>query len=346
MNRRMAMAYRSCKLNHRIFLFTFVLFLFLTLANAGSITAGTGTLANTLIFTEPNMIVDQGGRHIRIVKPFQRIISLYGAHTENLFALGLDTEIIGVTRHEVYPAAALKKPPFSYRDDPEKFLAAKPDLVLIRPMIDRGYPQFVKRLELSGITVASLQPNGMADLFTYWRILGALTGRENRSAWMVDTFNRTLEMYHGLNGRLPRSKKRVYFEAIHSKMKTFSPGSMAIFALETAGGKNMADDARPRRGTHIAVFGKEQILSRGASIDVFLAQVGVMNRVSVEMIATEPGFQAIRAVRNGAVYLIDELIVSRPTLRLLQGIYEIGHILYPDIYNQEIAKIISETLDG
>ena len=98
-------------------------------------------------------IVDQGGRILKIDEPFKRIISLYGAHTENLFSLGLDAEIAGVSSHEVYPPRAIQKPAYSYHDDPEKFIAAKPDLVLIRPMIDRGYPQFVKRLEKSGIAV-------------------------------------------------------------------------------------------------------------------------------------------------------------------------------------------------
>ncbi len=56
----------------------------------------------------PNMIVDQAGRILTIDEPFKRIISLYGAHTENLFNLGLDHEIIGVSRHETYPPRPCK----------------------------------------------------------------------------------------------------------------------------------------------------------------------------------------------------------------------------------------------
>ena len=67
-------------------------------------------------------ITDHSGRKITFAKPFTRIVSLYGAHTENLFALGLDEQIIGVTRHEVYPPAALTKPQFHYRDGVEKFI--------------------------------------------------------------------------------------------------------------------------------------------------------------------------------------------------------------------------------
>ncbi|MBW2164118.1 MAG: ABC transporter substrate-binding protein, partial [Deltaproteobacteria bacterium] len=83
------------------------------------------------------------------------------------------------------------------------------------------------------------------------------------------------------------------------------------------------------RNTNIAAYGKEHILSHGDNIDVYLAQRGVMNQISVERIEKEGGFRAIKAVREGQVYIIDEKIVSRPTLRLLDGIYEIGGILYP-----------------
>jgi iron complex transport system substrate-binding protein len=54
-----------------------------------------------------------------------------------------------------------------------------------------------------------------------------------------------------------------------------------------------------------------------------------MNPVTIAGIKGEGGFSAIRAVREGQIYIIDEQIVSRPTMRLLEGIYEIGRILYP-----------------
>ena len=46
-------------------------------------------------------------------------------------------------------AGAAGKTVFSYHDDPERFLGARPDLVLIRPMIARGYPRLVLRLKRS-----------------------------------------------------------------------------------------------------------------------------------------------------------------------------------------------------
>ena len=278
--------------------------------------------------------IDRSGNKICVEAPFKRIISLYGAHSENLFSLGLDKEIIGVSKNEAYPAQAKKKPVFSYHDDGEKFIAARPDLVLIRPMIAGGYINLVLKLQRTGITVVSLQPRTVDEMYSYWKKLGILTGKERRADEMITAFHARLNRIELLVNDIHTSKKKkVYFEAIHSKMKTFSPSSIAIFALKSAGGINVAHDAQARRGTNIAAYGKERILSHAEEIEIYLAQRGPMNHAKVRRIKEEGGFSAIRAVKEGKIYIIDEQIISRPTMRLLEGIYEIGRILYPERFD-------------
>jgi len=263
--------------------------------------------------------------------PYGRIISLYGAHTENLLALGAAAKLIGIDGQSAHLPGAEGKEIFSYHDDPERFLVARPDLVMIRPMIERGYPQLMQRLEQSGIQVVSVQPTTVDQLKDYWRLLGQLTGREAQADGMHRAFQMAVIDFRQLSVQVGK-RQRVYFEAIHSKMKTFTPQAMAIFALETAGGVNVAADAPVRANNNIAVYGKERLLSHAAEIDVFLSQQGAMNQVSVEMIMAEPGFGTIKAIKAGRVFQVDETIVSRPTMGLLKGIYRIGCLLYPDIY--------------
>lgn len=296
-----------------------------------TLTAGCGVLpAGAASF------VDEAGRTITANRPFNRIISLYSAHTENLFSLGLDREIIGVSKSEVFPPAALSRPIFDYRGDPERILAARPDLVLVRPMIERSRPELVAKLEQAGITVVSLQPVNIDETFGYWRRLGQLTGREAAAEAMVRRCQGELAAIDRIVDSIPAaSRQRVYFEAIHGKMKTFAPTSMAAFVLARAGGVNVAADAEPVRDTNIAAYGKERILARAAEIDVFLAQNGPMNRVEAATIVNEPGFGAIKAVQEGKVYLVDEELVSRPTLRLLEGIRHVGSLLYPQHFKAD-----------
>ncbi len=176
----------------------------------------------------------------------------------------------------------------------------------------------------------SLQPNTPEETFAYWQTLGTLTGREQAAKEMIDRFTKKLEEIKALVETIPlASRKRVYFEAIHSKMKTFAPDSMAIFALTTAGGINAAADADQVRETNIAYYGAERLLAKAGDIDLFLAQQGRMNPITEQTIYDEPGFGTIKAVRERQVFLIDETLVARPTLRMIDGIIKIGSILYP-----------------
>ena len=264
-----------------------------------------------------------GGR-----KDFQRIISLYPAHTENLASLQAADLLVGVSTSDDYPEVIVGKQRFSYRDNPEKFIAASPDLILVRPMIVRAYAQLLSRLQEAGITVVSLQPRSVDEIYAYWRDLGALVGREEEAEKMIADFKQGLDGFTEKNRKTPESMRpRIYFESIHAKMKTIAPRSIAAFVLEHGGGHNIASDAVSRNNTNIASYGKEHILSHAASIDIYLAQNGRMNRVSKEDIVAEPGFGSIKAIQEEQVYLIDEKFVSRPTLRLLQGMDRVQEII-------------------
>ncbi|MGI6656642.1 MAG: ABC transporter substrate-binding protein [Desulfobulbus sp.] len=282
-------------------------------------------------------IVDSDQRTLTVVRPYKRIISLYPAHTTNLLGLGLDQEIIACGASDTQLP---DRPTVHFQDDPERLLALKPDLVLIRPMISRGYPHLVRILEQNKVRVVSLQPTTVDEMFAYWRDLGILTGREQQAAAMIADFKKQLaDIRASLRHLPPEQQKRVYFESIHSQMKTFAPNSMAIFVLEAAGGINVAADAIQVRTTNIAAYGKERLLAKADEIDVYLAQHGRMNPVSVRDIRTEPGFSVIKAVRQDQIFLVDEALVSRPTMQLLTGIRFVKSLLYPDYGQAEENRL-------
>ena len=153
-----------------------------------------------------DMVTDAAGRTIRVDVPFTRIISLYGAHTRNLKTLGLDRQIIGICPMDTWEG----KPIFSYHDGLEKFLAARPDLVLIRPMIDRAYTALVKGLQKAGIVVVSLQPGSVADMFDYWLTLGALTGKTDQARQMVTVFKDEIAAIAAVTRAIPDKKTGLF----------------------------------------------------------------------------------------------------------------------------------------
>jgi iron complex transport system substrate-binding protein len=207
-------------------------------------------------------------------------------------------------------------------------------------MVFQGYQRLVERLNHAGITVVSLQPGGVDDMFDYIRKLGALTGRNKEAEKAIQTFTTGVDAIREQVKRIPDGeRKQVFFESIHRQMKTFTPTAMPVYVLETAGGINVASDATSIRGTIIAQYGKERILAKASIIDTYLAQTGTMNPVTRDAIFQEPGFQAIKAVAAGNVHLINERLVSRPTLRLLQGAAKIARILYPERFDNERQEV-------
>jgi len=258
-----------------------------------------------------------------------RVVSLYAAHAENLALMGAAGVLVGVSE----PMGGL--PVLSARDGAEAIAALKPGLVLARPMHRTTQPGLIEQLERLGIRVACLQPTSPAELEPYWQELGRLTGHEAQAREMAQAFRRELASLEAVVARVPAERRlRVYFESIHRQMKTVSPGSMPAFVLERAGGINAAPDAEPVSGSNIAQFGLERLVAEGERVDVYLAQKGPMNPVSVEEIAATPGLAGIKAVREGRVYLVDEALTSRPTPRLAEGARRVAALLYPQLFEQ------------
>ena len=290
-------------------------------------------LSVSAIFCHPSAsaaweLTDSDGIRHQFAKPFSRIISLYPAHTENISMMGGTGSLLGISSSDTAPELISRFEQYSYREPVEKFIQARPDCILIRPMIRSSAGNLVEKLSQYGITIISLQPGSADELYDYWEKLGIICGKHDEALRMISSFKSEISI---LNEKVEQieNKANVYFESIHSRMRTFSPQSITMFCLETAGGINIAGDAVPRSNSNIAGYSKERILQHANTIDVFLSQRGRMNPVTLETILDEPGFGAIKAVKNNRVFLVDETIVSRPTPKLIEGMHLIHKLLYP-----------------
>jgi len=313
-------------------LFYFLTIIFLLIVTGCS----ADSTANTKETTQEGTIkmIDDLGKTIMMPEPAGRIISLYSAHTENLFSLGLDDQVIGVYKTDSYPPGATTKDVFDYRSDPEKVIAVNPDMVLIRPFINESHPDFVKALENAGINVVCLYPDQFEDFGPYIKKLAKLTGREKEAEKLLYNFNRELNDIASVAGKI-KHKKQVFFESTEREYRTITNDCMAANAIRISGGINIASDAVPvRKGSSIASYGLERILDRAGDIDVYVAQRGAMNSgVNPDAIRTRPGFNTIKAVKENRIYTIDEKLVSSPTFRYATGVRKLAGFLYPEIRN-------------
>ena len=262
---------------------------------------------------------DARGKEIVLSQPAERIISLYSAHTENLFALGAGDRLIGGSNSEVYPEEATLLPVYHYREDPEKVIAAMPDLVLVRPMIERVAPEYIEALERAGLTVASIYPDTADEFDDYIRTLALITDTsETAEALIADRHARIEAIAEAVRDVEP---VKVFFETSADPLRTLTPDALAATSVALAGGVLVTDDAPENPGSSMVEYPVEKLIEKADQIEVYVAQLGGMNKtVTLEDIYSRPGYAAIRAVQNGHVLVIDEKLVASPTFRQLDGI--------------------------
>ena len=258
-----------------------------------------------------------------------RIISLYAAHTEVLLRLGARDNLVGVSAQETYrgPETEGWQPRvFTMHDDVEKFLAAKPDLVLMRPMHMASAPHLVTALSNSGVKVHAAQVVKAGELYKYWRDLAALVGREKEAEKMIADFDAKVSLYHQAALARPESEKPgIFLEAIHHQVKTFTPDSLPVWLVELAGGRNVAADAKAHSPKWIVTnYGPERLLSKADQVDILISQMGAMNSAPLKQVQQRSIYRSLKAAKNGRIYKIPEEILSRPTPSLLLGLEQIA----------------------
>lgn len=288
-------------------------------------------LKNNTALQDKNIFsfTDDEGELISFNKPFSRIVSLYSAHTENLFAIGAGASVIGGHSTCDYPPPAKELPVYEYTGDPEYLIAAMPDLVLVRPFINRHNPAYIAELKKAGLTVCSLYPETFDDFDEYIRRLGLLTGIDTESA--LEEFHNDLQKINKASQNRT-DRQRVFFESTGREVRTAAAGSLPYLAIETAGGINIAHNAKPLTPlSSIAPFGMEKVLSMAQDIDAYIVQAGAMNPISgIDELKKRGGYGAIKAVQKNRVLLIDEKIISSPTFRYKTAVEKIYNFLYPD----------------
>ncbi|MFM7017100.1 MAG: helical backbone metal receptor, partial [Bacteroidota bacterium] len=79
------------------------------------------------------MITDQLGRKVNLGMPAKRILSLVPSQTELLFDLGLDEEVVGITKFCIHPEHWLKEKTIvggTKNFHVDKIKALQPDLII------------------------------------------------------------------------------------------------------------------------------------------------------------------------------------------------------------------------
>ncbi|NMB47156.1 MAG: ABC transporter substrate-binding protein [Firmicutes bacterium] len=267
----------------------------------------------------PVVVIDGLGREISIRKPPQRIVSLTPSVTENLFALGLDEQIVGVSNYSDYPAAAQSKPVVgdAFQLNYEAILLLEPDLIIGDAQLVKNY---MVKLEELGLPVLAINPANLQEVMDSMLLLGQATGAISAATRVTAEMQEQVHYVQTAIQDLPqKARPLVFVEVWDEPLMTCGPGSFMQELIELAGGHNLAADA----GGAWIEYSSELVVERDP--DVIL-----LTRPYRDELMARSAWQGISAVKEGRVVEVDSDPFVRTTPRLADALVDLAAILHPE----------------
>ncbi|WP_235011459.1 ABC transporter substrate-binding protein [Bryocella elongata] len=253
-----------------------------------------------------------------------RIASLQPSITVTLAALGAVNKLCAHTRYcaEALPELATLGLPLlqdSWTTNTDELTAVKPDLVIA------SVPYRIESLAAilkAGFPVLALAPKTLEDIFADTRLMGAQVDRHDAAECLVAGFRVLLQSSNesaaAALGEAPGP--RVYCEE-WGKPLIRSQGWVAEL-IEAAHGKFV--------GAPGAQTTTQEVEDSDPDVLLF-AWCGAGDRVPLERVIEQRGWQGLRAVQERRVYCIPDEYLNTPAIpSLTKGLACISATLHPD----------------
>ncbi len=258
----------------------------------------------------PMRVKDARGKLVTVRAKPMRIVSISPNSTEILYALGLASRVVGVTRYCDYPPEAKKKPKVGdMTTSAEAVVALKPDLVLAHAFANDAA---IPRLEKLGLTVFAIDPRTMAQVARDIRTIGRITARPKTGEKVASEMERQVSDVRKRCAKRPVRKVLVVIQS--SPLWAAGPKTFVDEMIRLAHAKNVAFDARPG----FVTFSKELAISRNP--DVIVAGV----KSDADYFLKSPEWRKTNAVKYRRVFVIKSELMTRPGPRLAGGLEELA----------------------
>lgn len=260
--------------------------------------------------------------------PRRRIVSVGGALTETLYALGAQGEIVGVDTTSLFPAAARQLPSVGYARalSAEGVLSLRPTLLVASA--DAGPPAVLEQLRSAKLSFELLDSaHRFDDVLANTKRLAALAGREAEGTRLVaqleaEWANTTLQVRQ--LGTRRATPPRVLFVLSHSMAQ-----------VRVAGRETGADAMIGLAGAvnaYAAVNGYKPLTPEAAiaaAPDVILAtDQGLEAAGGIDGLLRAPGLAATPAGRARRVVSLDALLLLGFGPRLPQAVAQLAAALH------------------
>jgi len=264
-----------------------------------------------------------------------RIASLQPSITLTLAALGRLDVVCAHTKYcvEAMPELAKRGLPvlqdswsFDKAGNIEALLATKPDAVVASvPYRMESLAAILK----AGIPVIAFAPRLMTDIYSDIRILAALVGASGEGEAVVGDMQRALDECRAKNANLREEEKPLVYCEEWGKPLIRSQGWVAEL-VEAAGGRFSGTP-----GEHTTV---EEVAAADPDVLLF-AWCGAGNRVPLERVIAQRGWEQLKSVREGRVFVIPDEYLNTPAPSLLKGLACIAAACWPGRFAEQAAMI-------
>jgi iron complex transport system substrate-binding protein len=252
-----------------------------------------------------------------------RVISLSPSTTEAVFAIGAGDRLVGRSRYCDYPPEAARLPVVGGFADPsiEAIVALQPTLAVGA----RGPagPALAETLRARGIEPFFPETESLPQIEAMLSALGErLHHQEGAAAAVAAIEARRAEVARASAGR-PRVRVVMLFDV--APIVVAGPGSFGDAMIREAGGENLVTG-----GGSYPVLDIERLLTLDPDVILDGAEDGPEAESRVAALADRPGWQKVRALRQGRVRRLATAIVLRPGPRIGEGLVAVAHALHDE----------------
>jgi cobalamin transport system substrate-binding protein len=234
-----------------------------------------------------------------------RIISLSPTATEMLFAMSAGDQVVAADQNSNYPPQAPTTKLSGYQPNVEAIAKYNPDLVVV--YYDTG--GLVKSLQKLSIPVL-LEPaaKSLNDAYAQMEQLGAATGHVADAAHLVASMQSKIQK---IVASAPKFSHLVTY--YHELDQTYYSATSSTFIGQIYGLLGLRSIADRAKGASSSggypQLSAEYVIKADPDV-VFLADTKCCGQ-SAKTVAKRPGWDQIPVVRDGAVFGLDDDIVSR-----------------------------------
>jgi iron complex transport system substrate-binding protein len=253
----------------------------------------------------------------------RRIACLQPSATVILNAIGEIDRIVACTKYCADVVPAIQSLPRtilsdSWSADAAQIAAVQPDLVIASvPYREQAVIEILK----SGIRFLGLAPKTLEDIYTDISTIAGAVGASARGEQVILNMQARIELFRQRTASSPRP--RVFCEE-WGKPLIISQRWVAEL-VEAAGGEFIGEAGKQISAEVVARRNPEVIVA---------AWCGAGDRVPLEKIVADRGWQGTVAAENRRVYCIRDEYLNTPAPTLLRGLEALAFAIHPELFPQ------------